>query len=327
MARADLLLEIVRAGERGDRPSFRRAVEALIAEERANQHQVLADRLERNLRSNGAAARPVFEGAAEALEDLVRVADPARSLADLVLPAQVLKTCAELLEEHHRAELLRSYSLAPRNRVLLVGPPGNGKTSLGEALANGLLLPLVSVRYESLVGSFLGETANRLRRVFDYVRSRRCVLFFDEFDTVAKERGDIHETGEIKRVVSSLLLQIDQVPSHVVVIAATNHPELLDRAAWRRFQVRLLLPPPGRAQVLEWLRRFRTPTDLDLNAFSVKVAERFRGTSFGDLEEFAHLVRRRWVLAQPTPRLPSIVSEALREFENRSDPATRVRWQ
>lgn len=326
VARADLLAEIVRAGERGDRASFRRAVEALIAEERANQHRVLADRLERNLRSNGSVAGPVFDSAPEAVEDLVRVADPVRSLSDLVLPRQVLRTCTELLEEHHRGELLRSYSLEPRNRVLLVGPPGNGKTSLGEALANGLFLPLVSVRYESLVGSFLGETANRLRRVFDYVRSRRCVLFFDEFDTVAKERGDIHETGEIKRVVSSLLLQIDQVPSHVMVIAATNHPELLDRAAWRRFQLRLLLHPPGRAQVIEWLRRFRTSTDLDLNPFAVRVAERFKGTSFGDLEEFAHLVRRRWVLAQPAPRLPLIVSDALREFESRSDPANRGRW-
>jgi len=95
------------------------------------------------------------------------------------------------------------------------------------------------VRYEAVVGSFLGETSSRLRRLFDFARTHPCVLFFDEFDTLGKERGDVHETGEIKRVVSSLLLQIDALPSYVVVVTATNHPELLDRAVWRRFQMRL----------------------------------------------------------------------------------------
>ena len=100
------------------------------------------------------------------------------------------------------------------------------------------------MRYESVIASYLGETAVRLSRLFDQVRTRRCVLFFDEFDVVGKERRDVHETGEIKRVVSSLLLQIDDLPSHVVVVTATNHPELLDRAVWRRFQLRLNLPAP-----------------------------------------------------------------------------------
>ena len=89
------------------------------------------------------------------------------------------------------------------------------------------MVPFAVVRYEGLIASYLGETASRLRKLFEYVRTRACVLFFDEFDTLAKERGDLHETGEIKRVVNSLLLQIDSVPSYVVVITATNHPELL----------------------------------------------------------------------------------------------------
>ena len=88
------------------------------------------------------------------------------------------------------------------------------------------------------MSSFLGETAFRLDQVFEFARTRRCVLFFDEFDSIAKERSDAHETGEIKRVVSTLLMQIDRLPSHVIVIAATNHSELLDRAAWRHFQLK-----------------------------------------------------------------------------------------
>ena len=140
--------------------------------------------------------------------------------------------------------------------MLLAGPPGNGKTSLAEALAAELAVPLLTVRYESVIASYLGETAVRLSRLFEQIRMRRCMLFFDEFDVVGKERGDVHETGEIKRVVSSLLLQIDDLPSHVVVVTATNHPELLDRAVWRRFQLRLHLPPPSQALATEWFCRF-----------------------------------------------------------------------
>lgn len=117
----------------------------------------------------------------------------------------------------------RSYGLEPRHRLLLVGPPGNGKTSLAEGIAEALMLPFLVVRYEGIIGSYLGETASRVARLFDYVRTRQCVLFLDEFDTLGKERGDPQETGEIKRVVSSLLLQLDNLPSHVLVVTATNH--------------------------------------------------------------------------------------------------------
>ena len=138
-----------------------------------------------------------------------------------------------------------------------MGPPGNGKTSLAEAIAEALAVPFFVVRYEAMIGSFLGETAARLKRVFDYARTTPCVLFFDEFDAVGKERGDVHETGEIKRVVTSLLMQVDDLPSYTVVVAATNHAELLDRAAWRRFQVRLLLNPTDAARARRLYRTFR----------------------------------------------------------------------
>src|SRR5205085_1737390 len=115
--------------------------------------------------------------------------NPTRRIEDLVLPEVVATACREVVEEHHRAELLRSYGLRPRNRILLAGAPGNGKTSLAEALAQALMVPFIVARYDGLIASYLGETASRLRRLFDYVRTRGCVLFFDEFDTIGKERG------------------------------------------------------------------------------------------------------------------------------------------
>ncbi len=252
MARADLLIDIVRAGAEGDEELFRRALEALITEERSKQHNILADRLAAHLNLDGKPMRPVRGPATpqNGEASLYHEVRPRRRIGDLLLAPLVQQACAELIEEHNRADLLRAHNLEPRNRVLLVGPPGNGKTSLAEALAEGLGSPMLVVRYESIIGSYLGETAVRLGKLFAQARTQRCVLFFDEFDVIGKERGDVHETGEIKRVVSSLLLQVDQLPSHVVVVTATNHSELLDRAVWRRFQVRLDLPLQAGAN--EW---------------------------------------------------------------------------
>jgi SpoVK/Ycf46/Vps4 family AAA+-type ATPase len=207
--------------------------------------------------------------------------------------------------------------LEARHRLLLCGPPGNGKTSLAEAIAEALALPLVVVRYEGVIGSYLGETANRLRAIFDFVRTRECVLFLDEFDTLGKERGDVHETGEVKRVVSSLLLQIDDLPDHVVVITATNHPELLDRAVWRRFQVRLLLPAPSHAQVAEWLRRFQARVDEPLGYEAVSLARRLKGLSFGEIEDFTADIARRKVLSAPAVKLKAIVTSQLSQLRHR----------
>ena len=190
MARSSLLLDLVRAGARGDRALFRKALEALVTEERAKQHHVLADRLAAHLhpegaRGNGPVAPPTRrDGTAP---NLYHEVSTERRLDDLVLPDSVTHAGRELVEEHRRAELLAAYNLQPRHRVLLTGPPGNGKTSFAEAIATELAVPLVSVRYESVIASYLGETAVRLSRLFDQVRTRRCVLFFDEFDVVGKE--------------------------------------------------------------------------------------------------------------------------------------------
>ena len=196
--------------------------------------------------------------------DYVLEVTPRKRLDDLCLSEICDRACRDLIEEQQRASLLRSHSLEPRHRVLLVGPPGNGKTSLAEALAEALAYQFFVVRYDAIIGSFLGETASRLRHVFDYARTTPCVLFFDEFDAVGKERGDVNETGEIKRVVTSLLMQVDDLPSYTVVVTASNHPELLDRAVWRRFQLRLELPAPTRAEIGRYFEAFSSRMDKPL---------------------------------------------------------------
>ncbi len=319
MSRADLLVNLVKAGSQGDQQLFRTTVEAMAAEERAKRHHQLANKLEENLRS--AVARPksaevvrTFDGGHGGL--LFEV-EPRRTLQSLFLEAATQQACQELIEEQQRRDLLRSYGLEPRHRVLLSGPPGNGKTSVAEALATGLIVPLFVVRYEAVIGSFLGETSSRLKRLFDFVRTHHCALFFDEFDTLGKERGDTHETGEIKRVVSSLLLQIDALPSHVVVITATNHAELLDRAVWRRFQLRLALPGPTEAQKVDWFSRFEATLGQSLGVPARTLAARLAVSSFSELEQFSTDIHRRYVLSLPSANLKRIVSERLEQWQHR----------
>ena len=318
MARADQLLALARAGSCGDRPSFRKALEKIIAEERARQHHVLADRLAAHLEAEGRTDKALGPLRRTGMTDLCHEISPTRTLDHLVLPKEVVAASRQLLAEHHRVDLLRAHNLEPRHRLLLTGPPGNGKTSLAEALASELAVPLLSVRYESVIASYLGETSVRLAKLFEHARTHHCVLFFDEFDVVGKERGDIHETGEIKRVVSSLLLQVDELPSHVVVVAATNHPELLDRAVWRRFQIRFDLPPPTQSLAEEWFRRFENRNGFKLGRTPTTLAKHLQGLSFSELEQFGLDVQRQHVLGLPDCDVKAIVAGQLRLWRNHS---------
>ncbi|NJM33463.1 MAG: AAA family ATPase [Rhodomicrobium sp.] len=325
MARSDLIISLIRAGAAGDRTMLRSTAEALAAEERAKKHNIVADRIVGALQANGHQAASISPvQSSNPGKDFIAEKVPQLRIEDLVLPETVRSNVSNLVEEQHRADLLRSHGLQPRHRVLLSGPPGNGKTALAEGIAEALAVPFFTVRYEALIGSYLGETTQRLRRLFDYVRTTPCVLFFDEFDAVGKERGDVHETGEIKRVVSSLLLQVDALPSYVAVIAATNHAELLDRAVWRRFQLRLPMPLPSADELTLFLSRafekFPEPVEIAPRT----VAKQLEAVSYAEATEFCIDVRRRHVLSLGRKRIADCVKEVLLLWSARVSPETNA---
>lgn len=326
MARSDLLVSLVRAATSGDQTSVRTTAEALAADERAKNHHVVADRLERALSSVAVTSNSLLsvteaeqKGGREAVLEL----KPRVRLEQLVLPLPVQEAGRQIVEEQTRAGVLRSHGYEPRHKILLSGPPGNGKTSFAEAVAEALGLPFFIVRYDALIGSYLGETNARLRKLFDFVRTRPCVLFFDEFDSIGKERGDNHETGEIKRVVSFLLLQLDQLPSYVVVISATNHAELLDRAVWRRFQYRLNFPMPTRAAVEVLLDRVIEKWPEAPSRSLSEMSADLTAVAYSEVVDFCQNVRRRQILGLGAVSVDDAIDHEMKIWKSRVQPEVR----
>ena len=166
---------------------------------------------------------------------LLGVSYPKDRFVDMVLDQVASDQLQRVLKEQRMFARLREHGLSPRRKVLLVGPPGTGKTMTAAALAGELGIPLFLVRLDTLITKFMGETAAKLRQVFDAMVDIRGVYFFDEFDAIGSQRGMPNDVGEIRRVLNSFLMMIEEDQSNSLIIAATNHPEILDYALFRRF--------------------------------------------------------------------------------------------
>jgi len=306
------------SGVKGDRRALQQTMDAILAQRSRPAAQTQLPGLENQTLAHGTPGR-LPERIAELVHDL----PTQRRLSDLVLTDSLISEVQEFLHEYSEAPLLRSHSLEPRHTVLLVGPPGNGKTSLAEALATELGLPLLSIRYDAIVDSYLGETSNRLRRIMDFAALNPCVLFFDEFDAVGKERSDAQETGEIKRVVSTLLVQMDRLPSHVVVVCATNHPELLDRAVWRRFELKLEVGQPNNEQLVKWFERFEKTLATSAGITAAQFAEYMAGENMSAVEAFTLDVRRKIVLSKGKTSAAQAVKQVLERMRKRANALTQ----
>lgn len=186
---------------------------------------------------------------------------------------------------YQNADKLNSLGIGVSNTLLLYGPPGCGKTKCAYLIAKQLNLPLIVARLDSLISSYLGTTAKNIRMLFEYAQKTPCVLFLDEFDAIAKARDDSNELGELKRVVNSLLQNVDSMSSDSLLLAATNHEQLLDPAVWRRFDYKLEIELPDADAIGKMIDLFTNGS----NALSAKekaeLAVAFHGLSGADVEE------------------------------------------
>ena len=255
------LKEIFRAFHARDELAFRRAAMEIIEEEQAKHHNVLARDLQKLLVAGGGSFDsgstvivPAPPKDREGEWDLAEVREPHRLLEDLILNKGVCLALENVVEEIRQWPALDAAGLPRRQRLLLQGPPGCGKTTSAEAIAAELGRPLLIVRLDAVVSSYLGETASNLRRIFEYADQAPFVVLFDEFDALGRSRDDASEHGEMKRVVTAFLQMTDRYQGPSLLLAATNHPGLLDEALWRRFDEVLTFGLPTVHQLRQVLR-------------------------------------------------------------------------
>lgn len=289
--------------QRGDHGAFRAAAQQLIGDERTKRHHVLADELERLLDTSwprrplhSPSLRPLPKAREDSL--LLDLVDPQINFHHLVLAPELRRELMDVVRELHARDALGAAGLRPRSRLLFVGPPGTGKSATAEALATELGLPLAVVRLGSVISSRLGETARNVESIFEFCSHGTWVLLFDEVDSLAKERSDSSDHGELKRVVTAFLQLLDAFRGSSLVIATTNHPKLLDSALWRRFDdvFRFRLPDEDAVRSLIRLKIAPISTHFNPDPFVAS----FKEHSQADVERVCQYAVRHAILDNRT---------------------------
>jgi SpoVK/Ycf46/Vps4 family AAA+-type ATPase len=265
MASADHIKALIKSHAEGDDLRFYAIALQVAAQAARSGHSKFAQELrdivdEVRRQSPKVAARvkpvtPLAQPRGE-LAGLLAVHYPKARLAEMALTSEIQDRIERVLREQRERDRLREHGFAPSRKLLLLGPPGTGKTMTASVLAGELGLPLFTVQLHGLITKYMGETAAKLRLVFDAIAETRAVYLFDEFDALGTERATRDDVGEIRRVLNSFLQFLEQDESDSLVLAATNHPKLLDRALFRRFDtaIEYAVPP---ANVIERLFRGR----------------------------------------------------------------------
>ena len=233
----------------------------------------------------------------------------------------------QVISERRRERDLLAAGLFPTKSLLFTGPPGVGKSLAARWIAKSLARPLLTLDLSAVMSSFLGRTGTNLRHVLDYAKQVEAVLLLDEFDALAKRRDDSTEVGELKRLVTVLLQEIDDWPPTGLLIAATNHPELLDPAVWRRFDVRVEFPMPTQEQVREATDLFLGADNGASDRWRQILAATLRGLSFNDVERELSRVRRESIIRNESieQRIISLVQTRLNSL-TRKERSEAVLW-
>lgn len=302
MASAQQLIGLVKSHAEGDEERFFDLAMQLAAAEEQRGHTRLAEQLRQwaaasRTSKNSATAKPTPLAAPRGdLAGILGARYPTTTLNDLILPDHLSDELHQIVVETRKRDLLEEKGLHPRRRLLFSGSPGTGKTLSAEALAGELKFPLFTVLLHGLITKFMGETAQKLRLIFDAIRTTRGIYLFDEIDALAASRGNENDVGEARRILNSFLQFLDEDTGPSLVVATTNIPEILDRAILRRFELVLPYELPSREAVQKAMRRrligFNVD-DVDWDAVS-RVAE---GLSTGDVVAAAEDAGRRAVLS------------------------------
>src|SRR3990170_1311802 len=273
----DLIKQLIISFNSNDNETFLNAAREYIEREKRMKHTQVAKELEKALfdksTSNSFSERR-FKSAQPIPRDsekgfpLLEIKHYDESWESLILPGKIKEQLNQIIREFKDADVLATYNLSYKRKILLCGKPGTGKTFTAQIISSILHIPLVYVRFDAIVSSYLGETATNLRKVFDFIEQGTWIVLFDEFDIIGKNRDDSHEHGEIKRVVNSFLQMLDNFSGTSIIFAATNNQNMLDPAIWRRFDDVIYYELPDecvRKKLFEiYLKPIKKDTDIDL---------------------------------------------------------------
>jgi len=290
-----VILKLADAALKGDKNIGHMAVRQLASKVRtvnAGLYQKLTDRLQASaLRGMGDGHKPLPVDS-DTRQSLVRVEDPVVLDHEPIYSVEVGEAIEQILLERYHVEELMKEGLLPSRSVIFQGAPGLGKTLSARWLAKSLNLPLLTLDLATVMSSFLGKTGSNVRAVLEHAMSFPCVLLLDEFDAIAKRRDDDRELGELKRLVTVLLQAIDEWPSSSLLIAATNHGELLDPAIWRRFDIEISFPAPSVDTIEKYLEEYWPEAIAD-----GRTAKHFLGMSFSNIDRELRQAKREKVIS------------------------------
>lgn len=280
MAAADQIKSLIKSFADGDDARFYATAMQIAASEARNGHAALAEELKKLIdkaKTGKQAALGVIKSfpvnaTQKELNDLLELVHPNEKLKGMVLIPELEKALKRVLDEQKKIEILRQNNLLPRKNLLFIGPPGCGKTMSARVLASELAIPLFIIRLDGLISRYMGESISKLRLIFDSMRQFRAIYLFDEFDSIGTTRSHGNDVGEIKRVLNTFLLQIEKDDSNSLIIAATNYPESLDKALFRRFDDIIQFPLPDKEKIYQLYKKelseFNLAKKFDLHRIS-----------------------------------------------------------
>lgn len=298
-------------------------------------HPDFADRLEQYLRSNtprsGAPLRKSFNDPArdtsvpvddESRLSLLKIFTDEASREPPLFSAALQNTLNQLIEERRQSDRLTALGLQPTRSAIFVGKPGVGKTLTARWLASQLRLPLYVLDLTAVMSSLLGRSGSNLRAALDFAKRSPSVLLLDEIDAVAKRRSDESDVGELKRLVTVILQEVDEWPATGLLLGATNHPELIDPALWRRFDLVVQFASPDRQAIREAIKRFCGPDYPQFQRWVEVLALAFHGESFSEIERDIQRLRR--MLALGTVRHTELLEDFLKTRALSLDRTSRI---
>lgn len=259
------------------------------------------------VRANNALPLPV-DG--DSRLELLRKEDPITLEHEPIWKEHIKNDLFEVISERKRQDELLDKGLSPTKTLLFIGPPGVGKTIAARWIAKKLGRPLLTLDLAAVMSSFLGKTGNNIKTVLEYSKLVDCVLLLDEFDSVAKRRDDAVEIGELKRLVTVLLQEVDNWPDSGLLIAATNHPELLDPAVWRRFDKIIEFPKPDINERIEAIKLYLNNYSDDFKNWILPLSELYQDFSFSDIDKDIKSIRKKSIIDSKT--IDEVLEENIR---------------